>query len=229
MIRRHIERSTGREPLWFSELINNLKSHQPLQPLFNTIAWTLKPKAGMTSFGYVKVDSKFLADRIWSITSDWESLIKKENSPKAIALSMTVNRITGSKEVVNFLHKCGHGISYADIRHLNKSWANEVTINTNQILPSTLSSGKPIHIAIDNSDGKQQTITGCKTTHYTNGVAFQLNTSNATEIMSPQNIEKTECGVLLKDQKRYYSHRKLSRKFVLIHYQILLIASAVTI
>ena len=43
---------------------------------------------------------------------------------------MTVNSVTGCKEVANLLHKCGHGISYADIRHLNKSWANEVTINT---------------------------------------------------------------------------------------------------
>ena len=58
---------------------------------------------------------------MWSIRSDWESLIEKENSPKTIALSMTVNRITGSKEVANLLHKCGHGISYADTRHLNKS------------------------------------------------------------------------------------------------------------
>ena len=76
MTRCHIEKSGGREPLSFSELINNLKSHQPLQPLFNTIAWTLKQKAGMTSFEYVKVESKFLADRIWSISSGWESLIK---------------------------------------------------------------------------------------------------------------------------------------------------------
>ena len=65
MIRRHIEISTGREPPSFSESINNLKSHQPLQPLYNTIAWTLKSKAGMNSFGYVKVESKVLADRIW--------------------------------------------------------------------------------------------------------------------------------------------------------------------
>ena len=118
----------------FSELISSLKSHQPLQVLFNTISWILKPKAGMTGFGYVKVESKFLADRIWSISSDWESLIKKENSPKAIALSMTVNRITGNKGMANLLHKCGHVISYADIRHLNKSWENKLTINTNQIL-----------------------------------------------------------------------------------------------
>ena len=59
MIRRHIEKSTGREPLSFSELISNLKSHQPLQPLFNTIAWTLKPKAIMTSFGMLKLKVSF--------------------------------------------------------------------------------------------------------------------------------------------------------------------------
>ena len=80
----------------------------------------MKPKAGMTSFGYVKVESKFLADRIWSISSDWESLIKKENSPKPIALSMTLNGITGSKEVEKLSHKCGNGISYADVFNLNR-------------------------------------------------------------------------------------------------------------
>ena len=121
MIRRHIEKFTGGEPLSFSELINNLKSHHSLQTLFNTIAWNLKSKVGITSFDYVKVKTKFLADRIWSISSDWESFIKKENSPKTIALSMTVNRTTGSKEVENLLHKCGHKISYVDIRHLHKS------------------------------------------------------------------------------------------------------------
>ena len=139
----------------------------------------------MTSFGYVKIESKFLADRIWSISSDWESLMKKQNSPKAIALSMTMNRITGNKEMVNLLHKCRHGISCADICHLNKS-SNKYQPNSSKYL----SSGKSIHVAIDNSDGKQQTITGNKSTHYTNGVAFQVHTSNPTEIMFTQNIKK---------------------------------------
>ena len=116
MIRRHIIKSTWRQDLSFSELVKNLKSHQPLQPLFNMIARALKPKAGMTSFGYVKAKSKFLAAKIWSVSSDWESLIKKENSPKAIALSMTVNRITGSKEMAKLLHKYGHGFCHVDIR-----------------------------------------------------------------------------------------------------------------
>ena len=80
------------------------------------IARALKPKVGMTSFGYVKAKNKFSAGKIWSVNSDWESLIKKENSPKAIALSMTANRTTGSKEVAKLLHKYGRGFCYADIR-----------------------------------------------------------------------------------------------------------------
>ena len=92
-----------------------------------------------------------------------ESLIRKEKSPKTIVLSMTVNRLTGSKEIANLLHKCGHGISYTDVRHLNKNWAKEVTINNNHVLPSTLATDKYIRVAIHNSDKKQQTITGSKT------------------------------------------------------------------
>ena len=114
--------------------------------------------------------------------------------------------------MANLLHKCGHGISSADIRHLNKSWANEVAINTNQILSSTLSTGKLIHVAIDNSDAKQQTITGSKTTHYTNAVAFQLRTSNLTEIISTQNIEKTEYGVFSEDREGDYGQFKIKQK-----------------
>ena len=39
MIRRYIEKSTGRQPLLFSGLISNLKNyHQSLQIFFNAIA-----------------------------------------------------------------------------------------------------------------------------------------------------------------------------------------------
>ena len=107
---------------------------------------------------------------------------------------MTVNSVTGCKEVANLLHKCGHGISYADIRHLNKSWAtrsnNKYQIHNNQILPSTFSSGRSSHVVIDNFDRKQHTIARSKTKHYTNGVAFQQRTSNPTELIWTQNIEK---------------------------------------
>ena len=40
--------------------------------------------------------------------------------------------------------------------------------------------GRPVHVSIDNSDGKQQTLTGAHTTHYTNGTVFQLDTEDPT-------------------------------------------------
>ena len=62
-----------------------------------------------------------------------------------------------------------------------------------------------------------------------NYVTFQLCNSNPIEIILTQNINKTKCGVLLKGQEIDYGHFEKSRKFVLVYYQILLIASAVTI
>ena len=59
-----------------------------------------------------------LADRIWSIGTDWESLIKKRKLSLSHCSKYVVNKITGNKEVANLLHECGHKISYADIRHL---------------------------------------------------------------------------------------------------------------
>lgn len=67
MIRRH---TTRIEPLSIAKLIKQLKRHQSLQPLFNAFAFTLKSKVRKTSFGYAKVEIKFLADRTWSVTSD---------------------------------------------------------------------------------------------------------------------------------------------------------------
>ena len=62
-----------------------------------------------------------------------------------------------------------------------------------------------------------------------NYVTFQLCTSNPIEIILRQNTSKTKCGVILKSQERDYGHFEKNRKFVLVYYQILLTASAVTI
>ena len=89
-------------------------------------------------------------------------------------LGLIINRITGSKEVATLLSKLGHGISYNDIRTLNNPWAQTVTHNSIAGIPSGFMKQKPLHIAIDNSDGKQETLTGSKTTHFTNGIIFQV-------------------------------------------------------
>ena len=82
--------------------------------------------------------------------------------------------MTGSKETANYLHQCGHGILYADIQLLNTDWVNRVTRNSSHKLPSEFQKGKAVHISIDNSDGRQETLTEAHTTHYTNGTVFKV-------------------------------------------------------
>ena len=74
------------------------------------------------------IEIKFLAGRICSIINDWEQL-KEVKFSKAIRLNMTENRITGTKEVINVLHKCKHEIRYVNIHLLNESYTKELTIN----------------------------------------------------------------------------------------------------
>lgn len=117
---------------------------------------------------------------------------------------MTINRTTGGKGMANLLHKRGHEISHTEICHLNKSWANKVAINTNRVLPASLSTARPTHVFIDNSDRKQQTITGSKTTCYTNCMVFLLQNIKSPDKISPQHAN------FLTDKlfKRYKENRK---------------------
>ena len=46
------------------------------------------------------------------------------------------------------------------------------------MLPPGFSSNEPIHITFDNSDGRQQTITGGQTTHQTTATIFQVKPGN---------------------------------------------------
>lgn len=81
--------------------------------------------------------------------------------------------MTGSKEVTNLLNKCGHGISYSGVRLLNNTWANHVTNQSRRKIPHGFVKGRSVHVTVDNSDGRQQTLTGSYTTHHTNGTLFQ--------------------------------------------------------
>ena len=64
-----------------------------------------------------------MATKIWGISSDWESLVTHDRSPKSIAFGLTLHRLTGSKEAVKIANKCGNIISYSDVRLLNSDWS----------------------------------------------------------------------------------------------------------
>ena len=121
----------------------------------------------------MSTSSSNLSQKIWSVASDWESVITHKGSVKSTALSLTVHRMTGSKEVTTLLNKCGHGVSYSDVRLLNNTRAQLVTEQSRRKIPPGFIKGRAVHVTIDNSDGRQQTVTGSHTTHHTDGTLFQ--------------------------------------------------------
>ena len=50
-----------------------------------------------------------------SVACDWQSLVTKGKFPKAIALSLAVHRLAGSKENIKLLNRLGTDISYGDV------------------------------------------------------------------------------------------------------------------
>ena len=72
---------------------------------------------------------------------------------------------------MKLLHRSGAGISYDDVTKQIKSFSTEIQNNVN-LAPKNISKGQPTHITIDDSDERQQTLTGLDTTHHTNATVY---------------------------------------------------------
>ena len=109
MIRRKLKKESREEwPITVEELISRIDTSRPMTCLYNAIAWTVNPQSAKNEKGYVLTSSTSSAQKIWSVASDWESLVTHKRSVKSTALSLTIHRMTGSKEVSKLLNKCGH-------------------------------------------------------------------------------------------------------------------------
>lgn len=216
MIRRKLAKQSYEEwPMTAEELIARLDSSGPMTCIYNAIAWTVNPQSTKNDKGYVLSSSTSSAQKIWSVASDWESLLTHQRSVKSTALSLTVNRLTGSKEVTKLLNKCGHGVSYADVRLLNNTWAQQVTEQTTRKIPPGFVKGRAVHVTIDNSDGKQQTLTGAHTTHHTNGTLFQNRLLLEDDNMSVCEYQQKEENLTLIDaesKERDYGTYRIGKK-----------------
>jgi hypothetical protein len=81
-----------------------LQNTAPPTCIFNAIVWSLNPKRRKNEKGYVETCNNQQAEKTAAISQCWEGLINKKNSPTATALSLTLHRITGSKEATSLLH-----------------------------------------------------------------------------------------------------------------------------
>jgi len=110
-----------------------------------------------------------------SICQDFMNLFspQKVNTPKGLALGLVVKHLTGSKDVINILHKLGHSASYDTIRAYETSLAIHAISNENKI-PDSFAYQKHITMVRDNIDYLEATKSGSGTTHHTNGILIQV-------------------------------------------------------
>ena len=106
-------------PLSPSCLVKKFENETPINELYNVIYLTLYPTYKLNNFGYAITESISIANKIWSIASDWSALITGRKNAKHVMLGMRIHRLTASKEVLSVLHKAGHTVSYDDVRLQN--------------------------------------------------------------------------------------------------------------
>ena len=140
----------------------------PMSELYNTAYAIMYSDFKLNEDGYAITQSSNIANKIWSIASDWQSMITRQKTAKQAMLGLTVHRLTGSKEAATHRHHLGHSISYNDILKYNNMWSSaQVEVH------KRFTNGLPLHSSIDNNDGRQETLTGAGTTHDTNSTLFQ--------------------------------------------------------
>ena len=171
MVHRKIE-NEKKEQAWpvTPEQLTEMLEKGPLSILYNVIYLSMYQRCKYNEYGYAITDSPNISNKIWSIASDWSSLITGLRSPKQIIVGTNIHRLTASKEVVSILHKAGHSISYNDIRLLNDCWSK---LGSTKEVYNGLLKGHVTHSSLDNNDGRQETMTGQGTTHHTNSLIFQ--------------------------------------------------------
>ena len=173
MLKCKIETRVDGERKWPytpDELIEML-DRGPLKEIYNVIYASINPAYKVNEYGYAITRSRPVATKIWSMASDWESLLTKERTVKQAVAGMTVHRLTSSKEVLSILHKLNNTISYSDVRLQNIAWARMVSADRRK--SKMMAKGLTTHATIDNNDGRQETMTGKGTTHDSNCTLFQ--------------------------------------------------------
>ena len=214
LVRRKLNTSEAQSwPLSAEELLAKLGKTSPFSHLYNVIAWSVNPSNQRNKFGFVETRSKLLSEKIWAISSDWESLVTHERSAKSAAMSLTIRRITGSKEVASLMHKCGHGLYYSDVRLLNNTWAQQGTAKSVSKVALGVIPGRAPHVTLDNSGGRQQTLTGAHTTHHKNGTIFQPRLPTDIEPQNKELMLPAEKNMYMRNEDNEdYGDYKIPRK-----------------
>ena len=118
----------------------------------------------------------------------------QKHTSKHTTFSFLIKRKTGSKQVIGWTNKFGHGISYNDVLLIETHLAIEHTQDQlhRSFTPSIIQPSHFVTFVWDNNDINPESLKGL-TLHCTNGIIIQSSTAhlNAPEQPSPTRIEAT--------------------------------------
>ena len=171
-------------------------------PLYNLIAWTVCSTTSYPSEGKVNLPEN-LKQQVSSIAQDivYCTGRGRMKTAKHIALPMAIKTITGSKEAVTLLNKCGHGVSYSQLEEIETTIAEMHLLKEAEglFLPSACVPNTPAIFCWDNIDFQEETLDGKRTTHALNGIVIQTKPAGeATEMTLPV-LEKSRRRTLTSD------------------------------
>ena len=142
-------------------------------------------------------ETKRIQRLIWSYGQDFVHGVTcaRVKTPKHVLLPCAVKNLTGNVKLINYLNRLGHSLSYSQIEEIETSIAlykisqvqDRHIVLPNGIVPSVLT-----HLAWDNIDRCEETLSGGGTSHRVNGIILQ-------PTVSPSD---SECLVIMKGKQR---------------------------
>ena len=161
-------------PVSLDTSIENLDTYNPVKEIFNVISYSVDPRWKENVEGYACPGSESQSLKIWYIPYAWQRLVVGSDSPQSISLSMMIHRMIGCKKTTNLLGRADFDSyiqPYYDSCRGTKKLADDAR-NDPSFTPEIIPKEQPTHVTIDNSDGRQQTLTGLATTHHTNSTMY---------------------------------------------------------
>ena len=128
-------------------------------------------------FSKSKITGEKMQRKVQSLGEDFIYSVSngKLRTKKHVLLSFCVKRKTGSKDVLKWLNRLGHGISYDEVNVLETFLAEQAVYNqTNRAFcPSSVQPSFFVTFVWDNNDVNPESLNG-NVMHCTNGIIVQL-------------------------------------------------------
>lgn len=177
LLKRLLSDSPGMSCLWppTSEDLNITEAQTvvPLE-LYNLVSWIIGATEDPTLDHHVDIADD-LHLKVLSICQDivYPASKGRKQTPKSLCLGLTVRHLTGSSQIVSLLNKLGHCASWDTILCLGTSLAQLTLVEGRDKIPKGFSKRAPTTLVWDNNDFGEETLSGCGTTHHTNGIMLQ--------------------------------------------------------